>query len=335
MVRDMTPSQEVFRSYAQNQEDVVLYRALGGAVDRGHYLEVGAYHPSVKSTSYALYERGWRGILVEPQEEFAHLCRAMRPDDCVVQALIGDSTRDSVPFYRVSGGARSTMVPSVADSYPDRVTRTSSRMVTLNDLLRSAEWAREAFHFMVLDVEGAEANALRGIDLDEYRPWIIVVESVHPVSLLDSSAEWRDLLIAARYCEVMFDGVSRYFLAEEHQDLARLIYPACSTDHFVLDVPPQASLEAPNPDGTESSNSANPWLPQLAASILGTTLLDVNSGSDGINALAALPEEGLVGLEKLASAIQVATSRARVLKTISARSRTQSLSLNEGCAGNE
>ena len=52
-------------SYAQNFEDVMLWRALG-QIEHGFYIDIGAQDPIIDSVSLAFYEHGWRGIHVEP-----------------------------------------------------------------------------------------------------------------------------------------------------------------------------------------------------------------------------------------------------------------------------
>ena len=54
-----------FVSYAQNFEDVMLWRALRH-VESGFYIDVGAAHPDDYSVTRAFYDRGWSGINVEP-----------------------------------------------------------------------------------------------------------------------------------------------------------------------------------------------------------------------------------------------------------------------------
>lgn len=46
-----------FVSYAQNLEDVRLWRALK-LFPRGFYIDVGANHPRIDSVTLAFYERG-------------------------------------------------------------------------------------------------------------------------------------------------------------------------------------------------------------------------------------------------------------------------------------
>jgi hypothetical protein len=45
-----------FISYAQNLEDVMLYRALKH-VECGFYIDVGAQHPVIDSVTKAFYDR--------------------------------------------------------------------------------------------------------------------------------------------------------------------------------------------------------------------------------------------------------------------------------------
>jgi hypothetical protein len=56
-----------FISYAQNFEDVMLWRALKG-LKKGFYIDVGAHDPEVDSVTKAFYDRGWCGINIEPAE---------------------------------------------------------------------------------------------------------------------------------------------------------------------------------------------------------------------------------------------------------------------------
>ena len=75
-------------SYSQNLEDYHLSLAFAGQVT-GRYIDVGAGHPVADNVSCWFYQRGWRGIVVEPQPELAALYARLRPRDTVVQALVG------------------------------------------------------------------------------------------------------------------------------------------------------------------------------------------------------------------------------------------------------
>ena len=52
-------------SYAQNFEDVMLWRALQH-VGAGYYVDIGANDPVVDSVTRWFYEQGWSGLNIEP-----------------------------------------------------------------------------------------------------------------------------------------------------------------------------------------------------------------------------------------------------------------------------
>ncbi len=60
-------------SYAQNGEDIRVWRAFGGddAPENLIYADIGANDPWELSITASLYELGWRGILVEADPELA------------------------------------------------------------------------------------------------------------------------------------------------------------------------------------------------------------------------------------------------------------------------
>ena len=83
-------------SYAQNFEDVLLWRALHDIIG-GRYIDVGAHDPFINSVSLAFYNAGWRGVNVEPTPEFAARLREARPDDTVIEAAVSDKA-GPIPF---------------------------------------------------------------------------------------------------------------------------------------------------------------------------------------------------------------------------------------------
>lgn len=78
-----------FISYAQNLEDVMLYRALKH-IKRGFYIDIGASHPVGGSITKAFHDRGWRGINIEPVAEFFELLKQHRPDDINLNLAVGN-----------------------------------------------------------------------------------------------------------------------------------------------------------------------------------------------------------------------------------------------------
>ena len=81
----------------------------------------------------------------------------------------------------------------------------------------------EPIDFLKVDVEGHEAAVLRGADFDHWRPRVVVVEATLPHTTTPSHVAWEPILAAARYRCAGFDGINRYYAAEECSDLLPLL----------------------------------------------------------------------------------------------------------------
>lgn len=210
-------------SYAQNLEDYHLSLAFAGQAS-GTYIDVGAGHPIADNVSFWFYERGWRGIVVEPQPELAALYQRLRPRDLAVRGLVGRHCGE-IDFHAVERlHGLSTTVEHLAKKARDLgVDYQTVRMpvTTLADLCERHDVG--SIDFLKIDVEGAEADVLFGGDWKRFRPKVIVAEAVTPVSAEPAWQDWEPFLVAQGYRFVLFDTVNRFYVAQEHREImARL-----------------------------------------------------------------------------------------------------------------
>jgi FkbM family methyltransferase len=227
---------EKFVSYAQNREDVVLWRALGG-VANGRYVEVGANDPEHFSITKAFYDRGWRGLAAEPVPAFAERLRAARPEDVVVEAAVTQKD-GSVTLHVIEDSGLSTVVDDVSNSHEaggQTVDDLEVRSVRLDTLLAEHGFDTGPVHFLIIDVEGAEPDVLASVDLRRWRPWVILVEATAPLSTERTHESWESVLLEAGYEFTLFDGLSRFYVAQEQAEVLRtsLDHPANVLDDFV------------------------------------------------------------------------------------------------------
>lgn len=159
----------MFVSYAQNFEDVILWRALGH-VQNGFYVDVGAQDPLTDSVSLAFYERGLRGIHVEPNAHYAQRLRESRPDEVVIQAAAGDET-GSITFFEIPNTGLSTADRRIADQHAGR--EIQARQVTVPSMTLDEIFARcpGSVHWLKIDAEGFEGRILDGWRDSAVRPW--------------------------------------------------------------------------------------------------------------------------------------------------------------------
>ncbi len=207
-----------FISYAQNCEDVLLWRVLKG-VQRGVYVDVGASHPFFDSVTYAFYERGWRGINIEPVAADHALLQQHRTGDINLNIAAGDRIT-TLPLYQFGVRGLATLSESVTERHRRQsgllASPTEVKVAPLRDIC--AEHVTGEIHFLKIDVEGSEASVLRGMDFSRWRPWVLLIEATAPNSQEATHSEWEPLLLEQGYVYCYFDGLSRYYVARERQD---------------------------------------------------------------------------------------------------------------------
>jgi FkbM family methyltransferase len=223
-----------FVSFAQNGEDVVLWRALSQVRD-GRYVEVGANDPSDSSITRAFYDRGWSGVEIEPVSAFVEAFRRDRPRDVAVQAAVTDADVDEITLHVVDGTGLSTLDAEVAEhhrnsGWPVRDESVPARR--LDDILAEQLKPEDDIHFLVVDAEGSERAVLASLDLQRWRPWVLVIEATAPNTVQPTHDEWEASVLESGYAFCLFDGLSRFYVAEEH---ARELGPALSAPSNPLD----------------------------------------------------------------------------------------------------
>ena len=225
-----------FVSYAQNFEDVMLWRALGH-VERGFYIDVGAQSPDLDSVTRAFSDAGWRGINVEPHPAYFADLLNRRPHDVNLQCALGERP-GSATISLVGATGLSTLDPSIAGRYLDDgylIERIEVSVETLNSVWTKHVPLGQPVHFLKVDVEGFELQVLRGNDWAQHRPWVVVVEATRPNSQEESFSEWEPNLTGAQYTFVYADGLNRYYVAEEEAQLKDAFrYPPNVFDHFIV-----------------------------------------------------------------------------------------------------
>ncbi|WP_194724409.1 FkbM family methyltransferase [Noviherbaspirillum malthae] len=223
-----------FISYAQNFEDVILWRALKH-VPNGFYIDVGANDPVVDSVTLAFYQQGWHGINVEPMRQYYEQLQAQRPRDTNLQLAVGAGP-GNITFYDIPDTGLSTMEPNVARQHIEagrNVVETNIEVLPLSEIC--ARHVTGPIHFLKIDVEGFEAEVLRGMSFKSWRPWILVIEATRPQTQETAHAEWEHMVLEADYQPAYFDGLNQFYVANEHPELlAALKLPPNYFDHFQL-----------------------------------------------------------------------------------------------------
>jgi FkbM family methyltransferase len=222
-------------SYAQNAEDIILARVFSD-VENGNYLDVGANHPIIDSVTKYFYDNGWSGINIEPLKREFKMLMEDRPRDINLNICVGE-TNTTIEFVVVENRsgwstADPTQIEKIQRDLELKKTVVSVEQKTLNEILNNNYLSE--LHFLKIDVEGSELNVLQGIDLNNNRPWVVVIESTEPGSQISSHQSWEYLLTDNQYTYAYSDGINRFYLANEKLILLpRFSHPPNAFDGFI------------------------------------------------------------------------------------------------------
>nr|WP_246781125.1 FkbM family methyltransferase [Rhizobium sp. BK602] len=204
-------------------------------IENGFYIDIGAQDPVTDSVSRAFYENGWRGVHAEATTYYADKVRQNRPDELVVQAAIG-AGEGSLRFFEIPETGLSTSNRDIAAKHQasgHRVVETEVPLVPLSVVL--SQGGDRDIHWLKIDVEGMEQSVIESWQPSKARPWIVVVESTLPNSQIAAHDAWEPTLLKLGYTFAYFDGLSRFYVSEQHPEFLPFFGPGPNVfDNFVL-----------------------------------------------------------------------------------------------------
>jgi FkbM family methyltransferase len=161
----------------------------------GVFLEAGAHDGFTESNTYYLERfKGWSGVLVEPIPALYRECVMERPRSQVFNCALVAADRPGQEVTMLYGGTQSVVSGAWGEALREGAAPVSQRSWsawgcrrgweepyevsvparTLTSVLEEAGLSR--IDFFSLDVEGYEADVIRGLDLDRYAPRFVLIE---------------------------------------------------------------------------------------------------------------------------------------------------------------
>jgi FkbM family methyltransferase len=114
---------------------------------------------------------------VDADEEMIRRFRSARPRDVCVCAVVSDTSHEAL-FTQFDDGTVSSLVPDHIEHWRQHhqiVKQTKVMTRPLGDILRENR-VPSRFDLLSIDLEGHDFEAVRSVDLDRYRPRLIVIE---------------------------------------------------------------------------------------------------------------------------------------------------------------
>jgi len=141
----------------------------------GFYIDVGANDPEKGSQTWFLEHQGWRGILIEPQSQFAEKLRKARPHSAVFQVACGaPGHAEEMPLYIAESPRHSSLGKNLVEANTKYIKTELVKIMTLDEILAAS--GNPAVDFISIDVEGTQLDVLRGFSLTRHQPALVFIE---------------------------------------------------------------------------------------------------------------------------------------------------------------
>jgi FkbM family methyltransferase len=169
-------------SFSQNGEDLIvnfIFSTRG--VTKPSFVDIGAHHPYYLSNTALFYNKGCRGINIEPDPELFSKLKQVRKRDINLNIGIGIQMGE-MDFYFLSSPTMNTFSKEEANKlvceYGMRIRQILPVPVNTLPNIIQKYWGGKFPDFLSLDVEGLDFEILTTIDYRRTYPTVICVETI-------------------------------------------------------------------------------------------------------------------------------------------------------------
>ncbi|OXM14216.1 FkbM family methyltransferase [Paenibacillus herberti] len=209
-------------TYSQAGEDSIIHYIisfLGIEWNNVTYIDLGANHAKELSNTYALYQKGAKGILVEANSNLIPELKFYRNRDTILNFCVDKVSGNKIPFYVLNGDGVSTMDYEAAkefceiNPYLNIIETKEIETISYMDIVQ--KYLHNAPTVLSIDIEGKDLEVIESIEFGELRPLIIVIEMVKYDIKLSYNSKNHSIVTMMKtidYDEYAFTGINSIFI---------------------------------------------------------------------------------------------------------------------------
>lgn len=169
-------------SYSQSGEDLIIqfiFESKG--IKLPSYLDIGANHPFNLNNTAIFYQKGARGINVEPAKREFQMFEPHRPEDTNLNVGIGPEA-GMLKYFEMENSRLNTFSEEEVKTYVEKegltVLRQSEvQVLTIQQVLE--QYCNGVFpDFMSVDTEGLDFEIVKSIDFEANYPKVVCLETL-------------------------------------------------------------------------------------------------------------------------------------------------------------
>jgi len=178
-IRNERNRRKPYKTYSQTGEDRIIVHLINElGLEKASYIDIGAYEPYFLSNTALLYEKGYRGINIEPNPDNFKRFLEWRKEDINLNIGIFSSD-DTIEYFFMENDTLNTFSKEEAHLYQSKgisnIKKTSQ--IKVHPVMNIIEQYQIHPNILSLDVEGLDELILRSINYDIWKPSIICVET--------------------------------------------------------------------------------------------------------------------------------------------------------------
>ena len=196
----------------QEGENIILERIFAKQF-KGLYVDVGAHHPVRFSNTINLYQKGWTGINIEPNQETIKAFQKMKPKDINLNIAIS-TIKKSCNYYKFKEPALNTTDIKIVKIRERQGYKCIEKIIvptqTLSQVLSKYCKKKSIIDILKIDVEGKELDVLKSNNWKKFVPKVIICELINvDIEKLNKNHVYKFLKSKnyLLYCKLLQNGI--------------------------------------------------------------------------------------------------------------------------------
>lgn len=168
------------KSFSQEGEDLILSQIFYG-INNGFFIDIGAHHPIHYSNTYKFYLSGWKGINIDAMPGCMKEFNKVRPKDINLEIAISNCNSHLQYFMFEQSGVNTfsnDMAKRMVKNGYTPLRSIEIQTIKMEEVFQKYLPENQPISFLSVDVEGYEMEVLRSNNWIDYRPKILLAESL-------------------------------------------------------------------------------------------------------------------------------------------------------------
>ena len=193
--------------YAEFAEDVMVNRILK-KIEKGFYVDIGAYHPYKGSLTYNLYNRKWNGMNLDISKSSIDLFNIARPNDININCAISEFNGETYYYENSPINQQNSLIPQ-----DDNQKKIKIQSYKLSEIFKMQNI--NSVDYINIDTEGNELEVLMGIDFSKINPILFTIED-NSFDLNDEIKKKKIIFLKEKNYELInIIGVTMFFVKKD------------------------------------------------------------------------------------------------------------------------